>query len=60
MASCVVFEFNHMGTCIFPDVLLGAQFQFCFVGSGDCVFKCVFAQFVLFVGLNSCIFGSGL
>ena len=60
MNSRVVLEFKHMGTCMFPVVFLGAQFQVLVLGGSDCVFKC-FAQFVCFSsGLDSCIFGFGL
>ena len=61
MASCVVFEFNHIGTCLFPVVLRGLQFQVLFVGGRDCVVKLFFALSVCFsFGLDSCMFGFGL
>ena len=61
MASCDVFEFNHIGTCLFPVVLLGLQFQVLFVGGRDCVVKLLFALLVCFsFGLDSCMFGFGL
>ena len=61
MASCVVFEFKYMGTCLFPVVLLGVQIQVWFVGGHDFVVKLfLHSLYDCSFGPDSCMFGFGM